>query len=160
MPAFRQRSELQDSRHLIEACLCLATTAVAWCSIREQEASRIQCRPSPIASIEVRCLVCPLHSEWRFTVKRAALALVALAAATGALAQQTTPTTPAEPPTSTAPQEQTAPPADSSTRMSEADKQTLMRDCVKQVQAANPTVPQKDVEAYCDKQVKSYSSPQ
>jgi hypothetical protein len=44
--------------------------------------------------------------------------------------------------------------------MSEADKQTLMRDCVKQVQAANPTVPQKDVEAYCDKQVKSYSSPQ
>jgi hypothetical protein len=93
-------------------------------------------------------------------VKRAALALVALAAATGALAQQTTPTTPAAPPTSTAPQEQTAPPADSSTRMSEADKQTLMRDCVKQVQAANPTVPQKDVEAYCDKQVKSYSSPQ
>jgi hypothetical protein len=93
-------------------------------------------------------------------VKRAALALVALAAATGALAQQTTPPNPAAPPTSTAPQEQTAPPADSSTRMSEADKQTLMRDCVKQVQAANPTVPPKDVEAYCDKQVKSYSSPQ
>lgn len=93
-------------------------------------------------------------------MKRAALALVALAAATGALAQQTAPTTPAEPPTSTAPQAQTAPPADSSTRMSEADKQTLMRDCLKQVQAANPTVPQKDVEAYCDKQVKSYSSPQ
>ena len=92
-------------------------------------------------------------------MKRAALALVALAAATGALAQQTSPTSPAAP-TSTAPQEQSAPPADSSTRMSEADKQTLMRDCVKQVQAANPTVPQKDVEAYCDKQVKAYSSPQ
>jgi hypothetical protein len=33
----------------------------------------------------------------------------------------------------------------------------MMADCVKQVQAANPSVPQKDVEAYCDKQVKSYS---
>jgi hypothetical protein len=94
-------------------------------------------------------------------VKRAALALTALAAATVALAQQTTAPTPAEPPTSTAPQEQTAPPADSSTRsMSEADRQTLMRDCVKQVQAANPSVPEKEVTAYCEKQVKSYSAPQ
>jgi hypothetical protein len=88
-------------------------------------------------------------------VKRAALALSALAVATVALAQQTTP--PPEPQTSTAPQEQTAPPADSSARMSEADKQTLMRDCVRQVQAANPSVPEKDVKAYCDKQVKRYS---
>ena len=90
-------------------------------------------------------------------MKRAALALIALAGATVALAQQTTPSTPAEPPTSTNPQEQTSPPADSSARMSEADKQALMKDCVRQVQAANPSVPQKDVEAYCDKQVKSYS---
>ena len=88
-------------------------------------------------------------------MKRAALALAALAAATVALAQQTTP--PAEPQTSTAPREQTAPPADSSARMSEADKQTLMRDCMRQVQAANPSVPEKDVKAYCDKQVKSYT---
>jgi hypothetical protein len=93
-------------------------------------------------------------------VKRAALALATLAAATVALAQQTTPPTPAEPPTSTTPQEQTAPPADSSPRMSEADRQDLFRDCVRQVQAANPSVPEKDVKAYCDKQVKSYSSPQ
>ena len=91
-------------------------------------------------------------------MKRAAFTLAALVAATVGLAQQTNPPAPAEPPTSTAPQEQTAPPADSSTRMSEADKQTLFRDCVKQVQAANPSVPEKDVKAYCDKQVKSYSS--
>jgi len=93
-------------------------------------------------------------------VKRAALALAAMAAATVGLAQQTNPPTPAEPPTSTTPQDQAAPPTDSSTRMSEADKQTLWRDCVKQVQAANPSVPEKDVKAYCDKQVKSYSSQQ
>ena len=88
-------------------------------------------------------------------MKRAALALAAMAATTIALAQQTTP--PSESPRSTAPQEQTAPPADASPRMSETDKQTLMRDCVRQVQAANPSVPEKDVKAYCDKQVKSYS---
>jgi hypothetical protein len=93
-------------------------------------------------------------------VKRAAFALAALAAGTVALAQQTNPPTPAEPPTSTTPQEQTAPPADSSTQMSEADRQTLWKDCVQQVQAANPGVPEKDVKAYCDKQVKSSSSPQ
>jgi hypothetical protein len=87
-------------------------------------------------------------------VIRAALALAALAAATVALTQQTTP--PAEPQASTAPQDQTAPPADSSARMS-VDKQTLMRDCMRQVQAANPSVPEKDVKAYCDKQVKSYA---
>jgi len=93
-------------------------------------------------------------------VKRAALALATLAATTVALAQQTTPPTPAEPPTSTTPQEQTAPPADSSPRMSEADRQTMFRDCASQVQAANPSVPEEDVRAYCDKQVKSYSPPQ
>lgn len=87
-------------------------------------------------------------------MKRAASALAALALATVAVAQ-TTP--PPEPQTGTAPQEQTNPPADSSTRMSEADKQTLMRDCVRQVQAANPSVAEKDIKAYCDKQVKSYS---
>ena len=39
--------------------------------------------------------------------------------------------------------------------MSEADKRTLMNDCLKQVQAANPNVPQKDIKDYCEKQVKS-----
>jgi hypothetical protein len=92
-------------------------------------------------------------------VKRAALALAALTAATLALAQQTTPPTTAEPRTSATPQEQTAPPADSSARMSEADKQTLMRNCMKQVQGDNPNVPEKDVKTYCDRAVKSYVSP-
>ena len=93
-------------------------------------------------------------------MKRVAFGLAALAATTAALAQQTNPPTPTEPPTSTTPQEQPAPPADSGTRMTEADKQALWRDCVKQVQAANPTVPEKDVKAYCDKQVQNYSTPQ
>lgn len=88
-------------------------------------------------------------------MKRAAFALGTLAAATIAFAQQTSP--PPEPPTSTAPQEQTAPPRDASPRMSESDKQTLMTDCVRQVQAANPSVPEKDVKDYCAKQVQSYS---
>ena len=91
-------------------------------------------------------------------MKRTALALAALAIATVALAQQTPP--PAEPQTSTTPQEQTAPPADSSTRMSAADKQALMNKCVTQVQAANPSVPEKDIRNYCDKQIKSIASPQ
>lgn len=88
-------------------------------------------------------------------MKRAAFALGTLAAATFAMAQQTSP--PPEPPTSTAPQEQTAPPPAASPRMNESDKQTLMQDCIRQVQAANPSVPEKDIKAYCDKQVKSYS---
>jgi hypothetical protein len=76
-----------------------------------------------------------------------------------ALAQQTTPPTTAEPRRSVTSQEQTAPPADSSARMSEADKRTLMMNCMKQVQADNPNVPEKDIKAYCDKAVKSYVSP-
>ena len=88
-------------------------------------------------------------------MKRAVFALGTLAAATLAMAQQTSP--PPEPPTSTAPQEQTAPPPDSSPRMNETDKQTLLQDCIRQVQAANPSVPEKDIKGYCDKQVKSYS---
>ena len=93
-------------------------------------------------------------------MKRAALALAALSAATLAMAQQTTPPTTAEPRTSTTPQEQTAPPADSTPRrLSEADKQILMGDCTRTVQADNPTVPQKDVKAYCDKAVKDYAAP-
>jgi hypothetical protein len=92
-------------------------------------------------------------------MKRAALALAALAAATVALAQQTTPPSATGPRTSSPSQEQTAPPADSSTRMSDADKQALMNKCLAQVQAANPNVPAQDIKAYCDKEIKSIESP-
>ena len=93
-------------------------------------------------------------------MKRAALALAALACANIALAQQTPPPTTAEPRTSTTPQEQTVPPADSSTRSpSEVDKLSLMRNCMKQVQADNPSVPAKDIKDYCDQAVKSYAAP-
>jgi hypothetical protein len=91
-------------------------------------------------------------------MKRAALALAALAAATVAFAQQTSPpTSTTEPPSSS--QEQTPPPADSSARMTDADKQALMNKCMTQVQAANPNVPAQDIKAYCDKEIKSIASP-
>ena len=90
-------------------------------------------------------------------MKRAALALAALAAATVALAQQTSPPTSAKSPSSS--QEQTPPPADSSARMSDADKQALMNKCMTQVQAANPNVPAQDIKAYCDKEIKNIQSP-
>jgi hypothetical protein len=44
--------------------------------------------------------------------------------------------------------------------MSEADKQALMNKCVTQVQAANPNLPQKDIRAYCDREIKTIASPQ
>jgi len=90
-------------------------------------------------------------------MKRTPLALAALAAASVALAQQTTPPTATEP--STTPQEQTAPPAASSARMTDADRQALMNKCMTQVQAANPNVPAQDIKAYCDKEIKSIASP-
>jgi hypothetical protein len=92
-------------------------------------------------------------------VKRAAFALAALAAATVALAQQTTPPTPAQPQASAPAQRQAAPPADSSTGMSDADRQSLMNKCLTQIQAANPTVPEKEIRAYCDKEINSMASP-
>lgn len=88
-------------------------------------------------------------------MKGAALPLAVLtAAATVSLAQQAAAT---EPGTSTAPQKQTALAADSSPRMSETDKLILLGDCMRQMQAAHPSVPEKDAKAYCDKRVKSYS---
>ena len=92
-------------------------------------------------------------------MKRAALPLAALATATVSLAQQTTPQATASPRTSTTPQEQTAPPADPSPRMNQTDKLILLGDCMRQVQAAHPSLPEKDAKAYCDKRVKSYSFP-
>jgi Tfp pilus assembly protein PilV len=83
-------------------------------------------------------------------VKRAVLALAALVASTVALGQQTTQRTPAQRHTSTTSQEQRAP------RMSEADKLTLINDCTRQVQAAHPSVPEKEVKTYCEDRLKSY----
>ena len=90
---------------------------------------------------------------------KSALALAVLTASTIALAQQTTPPSPAQPQTSTTPQAQKALPVGSSSRMSETDKQTLTRDCSRQVQASHPSVPEKDIRGYCEQEVNSYSSP-
>jgi hypothetical protein len=101
-------------------------------------------------------------------VKRASagFALIALAAATLALAQ-TTPQTPAEPPADNSPQQQapdqsTAAPSDQSNGASTQSSQTdPMQKCVSQVQASNPGVSEKDIKDYCAKEVnKSSSSPQ
>jgi len=40
--------------------------------------------------------------------------------------------------------------------MSESDKLTLITDCTRQVQAAHPSVPEKEVKAYCEERLKSY----
>lgn len=100
------------------------------------------------------------------------LALSALAAAaTVAMAQQAPP--PAEPPASTAPQDQNQTPSpqeqspDSSTApsdpnaspSSESRQQTLMKECMTQVAAANPGLAQKDIQNFCDKEV-SQTPPQ
>src|SRR5689334_643829 len=95
----------------------------------------------------------------------AVLALTALAATGLAVAQQAPP--PAEPPTSTSSQEQapdaTTPPSDSSagaaTQSSSADKQQMMKDCMTQVTTANPGVPQKDIQDFCDKEVNKTAPP-
>ena len=86
-------------------------------------------------------------------MKRAALALVALVASTVALGQQPTSWTSSESRTSTTPQEQKAP------RMSKADKLILITDCTRQVQAAYPSVSEKDVKEYCEDQLKRYVPP-
>jgi hypothetical protein len=104
----------------------------------------------------------------------AAFAFTSLAAATIAMAQ-TTPDASA-PPADTQSQQQSQQPSDQSASSSttdqsassattdqstSADKQSLMKDCLTQVQTANPNVSQKDVQAFCDKEVnKSSSSPQ
>jgi cytoskeletal protein RodZ len=107
----------------------------------------------------------------------AAFALTTLAAATLALAQPAqTPDTTA-PPSDTQSQMQSQPSdqsssADqsSSTQSTDqsttqgggtADKETLMKTCMSQVQASNPNVSQKDIKDFCDREVnRSASSPQ
>ena len=85
-------------------------------------------------------------------MKRAALALAALAAATVALAQHTTPPNRAGPRTGTTSQ------ADSSAHLSRADKRDLLNKCVAQTRAANPNVAEKDIRAYCDEGIKTITS--
>lgn len=83
-------------------------------------------------------------------MKRAALALATLIASTVALGQQATKPARAEPPTITTPQ--------MASRMSENEKLNLMNECTSQVQVAHPSMPGKDITAYCEKQLKSHSS--
>ena len=86
-------------------------------------------------------------------------ALAALAAAAVAQAQQAPP--PAEPPANATSQQQspnaTTPPSDPSARANsesgKADKRALMKDCMAQVGAANPSVPEKDIKNFCDKEL-------
>jgi len=93
----------------------------------------------------------------------AIFALSALAASTIGLAQQEPPTQPpsspsqqpSPPPSATPPSSETSPQSETS-----ADRaQALMQECLKQVQAANPTASQKDIQAYCERQVGA-SSPE
>jgi hypothetical protein len=80
------------------------------------------------------------------------LALTTLAAGSIAIAQQYPPSTSAPPASSSS----SATSQDHST--SNADKQALMKKCLTQVQAANPTASAKDIQAYCDREVKAYST--
>ena len=90
------------------------------------------------------------------------LALTALVAATAALAQQSP--SQAAPPAGSTPQQQSPPSSDPSPGMSSegghADKQALMKDCLTQVKAANPGVADKDIKAFCDREVNQSSPPQ
>jgi len=87
-------------------------------------------------------------------------ALTALAAGSMALAQQSSPSTSTPPPDSSTSSSRSSSTSQdpSASTSSSSDKQALMKKCVTQVQAANPTAPMKDIQAYCDKEVKSYST--
>jgi hypothetical protein len=80
----------------------------------------------------------------------ATFALIALAAAMAGFAQTAPPTQPQPDPATQ--------PSDPST--GKADAQAMMRDCMTQTQAANPSATQKDVKQYCIKQVAQQSSSQ
>jgi hypothetical protein len=80
--------------------------------------------------------------------------LVAMAAATAAIAQ-TAPETQPQPEPATQPSEP---------RTGKADKQALIKDCMTQAQASNPSASKKDIRRQCAKQVtqelKGQPSPQ
>jgi len=93
-------------------------------------------------------------------MKGPTLALLALAAAGVAMAQTTPPPTTAEPPAAAAPDEQSqSPPPDSSASPNSADAQALMKDCMTQVQAANPNVSEKDIKAFCENEIAKSAQP-
>jgi hypothetical protein len=93
-------------------------------------------------------------------MKGPTLALLALAAAGVAMAQTTPPPTTAEPPAAAAPDEQSqSPPPDSSASPNSADAQALMKDCMTQVQAANPNVSEKDIKAFCENELAKSAQP-
>ena len=77
----------------------------------------------------------------------ATLAVIALAVATVGLAQ----TTPSPPEPANQPSESSS---------GKADRQALMRDCMTQAQAANPSASKQDVKDQCIKQVNQQSSSQ
>ena len=85
-----------------------------------------------------------------------ALFALTVLATTIALAQQATPQSP---PASTNPQGQSPstqpsdPSAGTSNESSNADKQAMMKACMTQIQAANPSVLAKDVKNFCDKEI-------
>jgi hypothetical protein len=89
----------------------------------------------------------------------AVLALTALAAATVGLAQQSPPQEqrPASTPSTTTPPSD--PSAGSDSQSTQANKQALMKDCMTQVRAANPGVPEKDIKNFCDKQINQPTPP-
>jgi hypothetical protein len=92
-------------------------------------------------------------------VKRlaAAFALSALAAATVGLAQQATQQTPAQR-SATDSSSTNRTPSSPDPSAGTADKQSVWKDCMSQVQAANPNVPLKEIQVYCDDQVKTLTS--
>ncbi|MGN6452474.1 MAG: hypothetical protein ACTHL7_05290 [Steroidobacteraceae bacterium] len=93
-------------------------------------------------------------------MKGPTLALLALAAAGVAMAQTTPPPTTAEPPAAAAPDEQSqSPPPDSNASPNSADAQALMKDCMTQVQAANPNVSEKDIKAFCENEIAKSAQP-
>jgi hypothetical protein len=95
-------------------------------------------------------------------MKRPTLVLLALAAAGAAMAQTTPPPTTAEPPATAAPEEQSqspTTPSDSSASPNSADAQALMKDCMTQVQAANPNVSEKDIKAFCENEIAKSAQP-
>ena len=96
------------------------------------------------------------------------LLLTALGATSVAFAQQPAETSAQQPPSSTAPQEEspnaTAPPSDpsapSSSESTQEYKQTLMKRCMTQVQASNPGVSQQDIRQFCEREVNAAPPPQ
>ena len=99
----------------------------------------------------------------------ATFAMTSLAAGTIAFAQTAQTPDTAAPPSDMQSQAQPLPDQSthsasldqSPTRSGTADKETLMKTCISQVQTSNPNVSQKDINDFCDKEVnRSSSSPQ